>query len=94
MLLQQHYISCLLLAGQNNELLIKNHQSRLTGSKLFPEVNVSALFPEVNASTSFSEVNASNFWRAHDRGRDNLTLKIRMAIINVKTKEAHHTTRS
>ena len=50
-LLQQQYrerkltkyselISCLLIAEQNNELLMKNHQSRPTGSEPFPEVNV------------------------------------------------------
>ena len=50
-LLQQQYresrftkfselISCLLVAEQNNELLMKNHQSRPTGSRPFPEVNV------------------------------------------------------
>ena len=50
-LLQQQYrehrfteysqlISCLLVAEQNNELLMKNHQSRPTGSEAFPEVNV------------------------------------------------------
>ncbi|KAK9756518.1 hypothetical protein RND81_01G103300 [Saponaria officinalis] len=31
--------SCLLVAEQNNEILLKNHQSRPTGSDLFPEVN-------------------------------------------------------
>ncbi|XP_059635484.1 uncharacterized protein LOC132277659 [Cornus florida] len=52
-LLQQQYrerrftkysklISYLLLAEQNNELLMKNHQSRPTGSVPFPEVNVSS----------------------------------------------------
>ena len=30
-------ISCLIVAEQNNELLMKNHQSRLTGSEAFPE---------------------------------------------------------
>ncbi|KAL0315538.1 UNVERIFIED_CONTAM: hypothetical protein Sradi_5432000 [Sesamum radiatum] len=51
MLLQQQYrekgftkyfelISCLLVAEQNNELLLKNHESRPTGSAPFPEVNV------------------------------------------------------
>ena len=51
MLLQQQYgerrftkyselISCLLIAKQNSELLMKNHQSRPTGSEPFPEVNV------------------------------------------------------
>ena len=49
-LLQQQYqecrfteysqlISCLLVAEQNNELRMKNHQSRPTGSEAFPEVN-------------------------------------------------------
>ncbi|XP_024164970.1 uncharacterized protein LOC112172038 [Rosa chinensis] len=32
-------ISCLLVAEQNNELLMKNHQSRPTGSQPFPEAN-------------------------------------------------------
>ena len=50
-LLQQQYrerrstkysklISCLLVAEQNNELLMKNHQSRPIGSEPFLEVNV------------------------------------------------------
>ena len=49
-LLQQQYrerrfkkyfelISCLLVAEQNNKLLMKNHQSRPTGTKPFPKVN-------------------------------------------------------
>ena len=33
-------ILCLLAAKQNNELLMRNHQSRPTGSKPFPKVNV------------------------------------------------------
>ncbi|KAL0447516.1 UNVERIFIED_CONTAM: hypothetical protein Slati_1879500, partial [Sesamum latifolium] len=33
-------ISCLLVAEQNNELLLKNHESRPTGSAPFPKVNV------------------------------------------------------
>lgn len=33
-------ISCLLVAEQNNELLMKNHESRPTGSAPFPEANV------------------------------------------------------
>ncbi|KAL0365064.1 UNVERIFIED_CONTAM: hypothetical protein Sangu_0604000 [Sesamum angustifolium] len=51
MLLQQQYrekgftkyfelISCLLVAEQNNELLLKNHEFRPTGSAPFAEVNV------------------------------------------------------
>ncbi|XP_051133076.1 uncharacterized protein LOC127252798 [Andrographis paniculata] len=50
MVLQQQYreksfqkyselITCLLLAEQNNELLLKNHESRPTGANLFPEAN-------------------------------------------------------
>ncbi|CAI8598576.1 unnamed protein product [Vicia faba] len=33
-------ISCLLVAEQNNELLMRNHEDRPTGTTLFPEVNV------------------------------------------------------
>ncbi|XP_031127793.1 uncharacterized protein LOC116029888 [Ipomoea triloba] len=50
MVLQQQYrekgftkysqlISCLLVAEQNNELLLKNHEARPTSSNPFPEVN-------------------------------------------------------
>ncbi|XP_056685697.1 uncharacterized protein [Spinacia oleracea] len=35
-------ISCLLVAEQNNELLMKNHESRPTGSTPFPEANVTS----------------------------------------------------
>jgi len=51
-LLQQQYqekrfkkyyelISCLLVAEQNNELLMKNREARPTGAAPFPEVNAS-----------------------------------------------------
>jgi len=60
------YISCLLVARQNNDLLMKNHQFHLTGSKPSNEVNVSALFSEVDTSTPFPKVNASNFGHARD----------------------------
>ena len=64
-LLQQQYrergfkkyselISCLLVAEQNNELLMKNHEIRPTGSKPFPEVN---------------EIKTSNFESGRGRGR-------------------------
>ncbi|KAI5345085.1 hypothetical protein L3X38_012962 [Prunus dulcis] len=60
-LLQQQYrhssfkkysklVSCLLLAEQNNELLLKNHQSRPTGSAPLPEINAAS--QEVNATSS------------------------------------------
>lgn len=32
-----------LLAEKNNELLIKNHNSRLTGAKVFPKVNTTTI---------------------------------------------------
>ncbi|XP_056694089.1 uncharacterized protein [Spinacia oleracea] len=35
-------ISCLLVAEQNNELLMKNQESRPTGSTPFPEANVTS----------------------------------------------------
>jgi hypothetical protein len=60
LLLQQQYrkrsfkkyselISCLLVAEQNNEVLMKNHQSRPTGFSPFPEANAT-IFLEVNAT--------------------------------------------
>ena len=53
-LLQQQYqecrftkyselISCLLMAEQNNELLLKNHQSRPVGSMSLPEANATSV---------------------------------------------------
>ena len=71
MLLQQQYrerhfkkyfelISCLLVAEQNNELLLKNHQSRPTSSTPFPEVN----------GTSFNYRRGNN-GRGHGCGRNN-----------------------
>ena len=53
-LLQQQYrechftkysklISCLLVVEQNNELLLKNHQSRLIGSVSLPEANTASI---------------------------------------------------
>ncbi|XP_073121511.1 uncharacterized protein [Henckelia pumila] len=44
-------ISCLLVAEQNNELLMKNHQLRPTGSTPFPKANGTS-FPEANANTA------------------------------------------
>jgi hypothetical protein len=43
--------SCLLVAEQNNEFRMKNHQSQPTSSSSFPEANATT-FPEMNA-TSF-----------------------------------------
>ena len=64
-LLQQQYrerrfteysqlISCLLVTEQNNELLMKNYQSRPTGSEAFPEVIA---------------ISSQNYGRGRGRGR-------------------------
>ncbi|XP_068338956.1 uncharacterized protein [Pyrus communis] len=60
-------ISVLLVAQQNNELMMKNHHSRPTGSAPFPEVNAASL--EVN-TTSFGGDNHKR-GRGHKRGRWN-----------------------
>ena len=67
-------ISCLLVAEQNNELLMRNHQSRPTSSTPFPEANGTGFvpFPEANGTnfTSFPEANAEKFnGRGRGRGR-------------------------
>ncbi|KAM1016799.1 hypothetical protein ACFX11_046440 [Malus domestica] len=77
-LLQQQYkaqgftkynqlISVLLVAEQNNENLMKNHQCQPTGSAPFPEVNVVSL--EVNAISSGGDNHKRG--RGHKRGRWN-----------------------
>nr|GEY14077.1 uncharacterized protein [Tanacetum cinerariifolium] len=69
MLLQQHYgergfkkycdlISCLLVAEQNKELLMKNHETRATGTASFLEANVA----------TFNNQNGGH-GRGSDRGR-------------------------
>ncbi|CAN6547698.1 unnamed protein product [Malus baccata var. baccata] len=74
-LLQQQYrergfteynqlISVLMVAEQNNELLMKNHHSRPTGFAAFPEVNAASL--EVNATSSGSDNHKRG--RSHKRG--------------------------
>jgi hypothetical protein len=67
-------ISCLLVAEQNNELLMKNHRSRPTGSSPFPEANATS-FPEANA-TSFKENRGRGRGcgprRGRGRGRNNV----------------------
>ena len=73
MLLQQQYrekgfkkyselISCLLVAEQNNELLMKNHEARPTGSTPFPAVNA------VTYNEKYKR-HASSRGRGHGRGR-------------------------
>ncbi|XP_075491059.1 uncharacterized protein LOC142529410 [Primulina tabacum] len=85
-LLQQQYrehgfqryselISCLLVAEQNNELLMKNHQMCLTGSTPFPEANGTTFpekyviaFPEANANSTQNHNNGRG--RGRGRGRE------------------------
>ncbi|XP_073120827.1 uncharacterized protein [Henckelia pumila] len=55
-------ISCLLVAEQNNELLMKNHEIRPTGANPFPEVNV-AMHDEK------MKQNRTGFGRGRGRGR-------------------------
>ena len=67
-------ISCLLVAEQNNELLMKNHQSRPTGSVAFPEVNATSTeneplaFPEANATSLNNRGRNRGRGRKHGRG--------------------------
>ena len=71
MLLQQQYherhfqifselISVLLLVEQNNELLLKNYESRPTGATAFPEANVVASSSRQNYTRGRG--------RGHERG--------------------------
>ncbi|XP_050111870.1 uncharacterized protein LOC126590457 [Malus sylvestris] len=60
-------ISVLLVVEQNNELLMKNHNSRPTGSAPFVEVNVASL--EVNATSSSGDNHKRGC--GHKRGRWN-----------------------
>ncbi|XP_009590462.1 uncharacterized protein [Nicotiana tomentosiformis] len=76
MVLQQQYsekslkkyselISCFLVAGQHNTLLMKNHETRPTGSAPFSEVNMVA-------ATQKSETKQNHYrgrGRGHSRGR-------------------------
>ncbi|XP_070665140.1 uncharacterized protein [Malus domestica] len=77
-LLQQQYrargyteynqlISVLLVAEQNDEILMRNHHSRPIGSAPFPEVNAASL--EVNATSSSGDYHKRG--RGHKRGRWN-----------------------
>ncbi|XP_034200025.1 uncharacterized protein LOC117615123 [Prunus dulcis] len=61
-------VSCLLLAEQNNELLLKNHQSRPTGSAPLPEINAAS--QEVNATSSHGNIHKRGRWgkRGHWQG--------------------------
>ncbi|XP_022861047.1 uncharacterized protein LOC111381493 [Olea europaea var. sylvestris] len=61
-------ISCMLVTEQNNELLMKNHGLRPTGSVLLPEVNGIAL-PEANAISRQGRGRGHGFGHGRKRGR-------------------------
>ncbi|XP_073128651.1 uncharacterized protein [Henckelia pumila] len=56
-------IACLLVAEKNNELLIRNHQSRPTGSTAFPEANI------VMKNENQNQRHRTDFGRGRGRGR-------------------------
>ncbi|XP_020219701.1 uncharacterized protein LOC109802700 [Cajanus cajan] len=77
-LLQQQYrekgfkkyaelISCLLLAEQNNELLLKNHEARPIGSAPFLEVNVATHGKETSGQ-GYGHNRGNNHGRGRGRG--------------------------
>jgi len=93
-LLQQQYrerkftkyselISCLLVVEQNNELLMKNHQSRPTSSTPFPKAN----------ETSFCG-NKGNHYRGRGRGRKYIYIEVNGNVLIILTKEMFISTRS
>ncbi|XP_074323994.1 uncharacterized protein LOC141660911 [Apium graveolens] len=61
-------ISVLLLAEQNNELLLKNHQARPTGSTPFPEVNA-VTNNEYRDNKSFGRGRGHGYRRGRGRAR-------------------------
>ncbi|XP_027093777.1 uncharacterized protein [Coffea arabica] len=78
-LLQQQYrekgfkkyselIACLLLAEQNNELLLKNHESRPTGASPFPEAN-GTQFQNSGRGRGRGRRGGRGRGRGHDRSR-------------------------
>jgi len=60
-------ISCLLVAEQNNELLMRNHEARPTGSAPFPEANGSQA--HLNKSVAFPEANAISYGQRQEHNR-------------------------
>ncbi|XP_020207825.1 uncharacterized protein LOC109792800 [Cajanus cajan] len=58
-------VSCLLVAEQNNELLLKNHEAQPTGSAPFPEVNV-ATYDKQTSGCGYGHGRGNN--RGRDRG--------------------------
>ncbi|KAK4404374.1 hypothetical protein Sango_0806000 [Sesamum angolense] len=68
-------ISCLLVAEQNNELLLKNHESRPTGSAPFPKVNV-ATRNHYNHESYRGRGHNHSHGRGHERGYRGVILRI------------------
>ncbi|KAK9682454.1 hypothetical protein RND81_10G074700 [Saponaria officinalis] len=65
-------ISCLLVAEQNNELLMKNHESRPTGSTPLPEANVTSYNEKGNHrdhASSSGRGRGRGQWHGRGRGR-------------------------
>ncbi|XP_065862867.1 uncharacterized protein [Euphorbia lathyris] len=62
-------ISCLLVAEQNNELLMKNHVLRPTGSGPFPEANVTSYNMKENDHNSSGRGRGRGRGHGHGRGR-------------------------
>ncbi|KAK9700204.1 hypothetical protein RND81_08G223400 [Saponaria officinalis] len=65
-------IFCFLVAEQNNELLMKNHESRPTGSTPLPEANVTSYNEKGNYrdnASSSGRGRGRGQWRGHGRGR-------------------------
>ncbi|CAN1215636.1 hypothetical protein LINPERPRIM_LOCUS309, partial [Linum perenne] len=58
-------ISCILVAEQNNDLLLKNHQSRPTGTAPYLEVNVTTYDQNIDRYRGRDRSNGRN----HDIGR-------------------------
>ncbi|KAK9664533.1 hypothetical protein RND81_14G049200 [Saponaria officinalis] len=62
-------ISCLLVAEQNNELLMKNHESRPTGSTPFPKANVTLCNKREPKNKDYASSSSRGHGRGHLRGR-------------------------
>ncbi|KAK9740899.1 hypothetical protein RND81_03G069200 [Saponaria officinalis] len=62
-------ISCILVAEQNNELLMKNHESRPTGSTPFPEANVAFYNKRGPNNNHYTDNSSRGRGRSYGRGR-------------------------
>ncbi|XP_075112871.1 uncharacterized protein LOC142182537 [Nicotiana tabacum] len=64
-------ITCLLVAEQNNTLLMKNHEARPTGSAPFPEVNAIATYDKFERKQNNYRGRGHGHKRGRGRGRNN-----------------------